>query len=70
MSTLAQRIDAAAPKKKPTLNEWLASLDATDLKAVEDAGRSWSSHALETFIRGEGVSVSDVSLERWRSTLS
>lgn len=69
MSTLAQRLGAAAPQKKPTLTEWLASLSPEDLKLVEEAGRTWAISSLERFIRSEGVAVSDVSLARWVDTL-
>lgn len=63
------RLEAARPIKKPDLSEWLDSLTPEELKHVEQAGRDWSIHALEQFIRGEGVAVSDVSILKWKSTL-
>jgi hypothetical protein len=69
MSSLAERLEAAAPKKKPNLTEWLASLEPADRALVESAAREWSMHALENFIRKEGVAVSDVSLAKWVDSL-
>lgn len=67
--SLAERLQAAQPHKKPSLAEWLLSLNPKDRELVEQAGRDWTVHALEHFIRDEGVAVSDVSLLKWKATL-
>lgn len=67
MSDLAQRV--AALKRKPKLEEWLASLDPDDRAAIEKAAREVKPNTLEVFIRDEGVQVSDVSLGRWIASL-
>lgn len=67
MSDLAQRV--AALKRKPKLEEWLASLDPDDRAAIEQAAREVKPNTLEVFIRDEGVQVSDVSLGRWIASL-
>ncbi len=69
VSTLAERVASAAPVKKPTLEAWLKSLEPADQELIKEAARTWARSTLERFIREEGVSVSDVSLERWIATL-
>ena len=68
--SVAERISSANLLRKPTLTEWLASLNEEDLAAIEAAGRGPAADtALELFIRAENVALSKYTLRAWRETL-
>lgn len=68
--SVAERFSSANLMRKPSLTEWLDSLDADDLAAVERAGLGPAKDtALETAIRAENVAVSIHSVRAWRDSL-